>query len=216
MEIQTIMLKTYLIDSRFNKMNINYLKNIKFISITVLLTILNISLNHSTVKATTVNKGVKSISKIPRVSSKTTENQSSGLRLLSAHIKARTQQKNFEQQNESELSQIEQTIPLSHQSLIANFFAGKASWYGPGFNGRPTASGEIFNQNAMTAAHPSLEFGTKVKVTNVNNGRSVVVRINDRGPYAGGRVIDLSAAAARSLKMINSGVVPVKVNILGQ
>ncbi len=66
----------------------------------------------------------------------------------------------------------------------------------------------------MTAAHPSLRFNTRVRVTNLNNGRSVIVRINDRGPYAGGRVIDLSAAAARSLNMIHSGVAPVEVTIL--
>ena len=74
----------------------------------------------------------------------------------------------------------------------------------------------MYNQNdALTAAHPSLSFGTRVKVTNLNNGRSVVVRINDRGPYSGGRVIDLSAAAARSINMIRSGVARVKVTILG-
>lgn len=113
-------------------------------------------------------------------------------------------------------SDLQQTIPLSQPTIVANSFGGKASWYGPGFHGRLTANGERYNQNAMTAAHPSLRFGTRVKVTNLNNGRSVVVRINDRGPYAGGRVIDLSAAAARSLNMINSGVAPVEVTILGR
>ena len=191
-------------------MTINYLKNIKFISLTVILTILNISLNHSTVKAGIVNKGIRPISRIPRVSSKPVQNYNLGLQKLSAQIKDQTQQK------DPELSQIRQTIPLSPQLLIANFFGGKASWYGPGFHGRLTANGERYNQNAMTAAHPSLKFGTKVKVTNLNNGRSVVVRINDRGPYVGGRVIDVSAAAARSLKMIHSGVAPVKVTILGR
>ncbi len=213
-------------------MTINYLKNIKFISITVLLTILNSSLNHSVVKAGTVNKNVKSISKAPRIYSKTSENHFSGLQGLSNRInmavgqsretrespaiKARTQQKNLEQLNNSEVSQAKQTIPLRHRSLIANFFGGKASWYGPGFNGRTTANGEVYDQNAMTAAHPSLKFGTRVKVTNLNNNRSVVVRINDRGPYSGGRVIDLSAAAASALNMITSGVAPVEVTILGQ
>lgn len=91
---------------------------------------------------------------------------------------------------------------------------GLASWYGPGFHGRRSASGERFNQNALTAAHRSLPFGTKVQVTNLRNGRSVVVRINDRGPYIGGRVIDLSAAAARVLGMVNTGVAPVSVEIL--
>lgn len=92
---------------------------------------------------------------------------------------------------------------------------GMASWYGPGFNGRRSASGEIFNQNALTAAHKTLPFGTKVQVTNMNNGRTVVVRINDRGPYAHGRVIDVSAAAARVLGMMGSGVAPVRLDIVG-
>ena len=100
--------------------------------------------------------------------------------------------------------------------LVANAFNGSASWYGPGFDGNMTANGEIYNQNALTAAHPSLAFGTKVKVTNIDNGRSVIVKINDRGPYAEGRVIDLSAAAAQSLDMIHSGVAPVEITVLGQ
>ena len=91
---------------------------------------------------------------------------------------------------------------------------GQASWYGGKFHGRPTASGEIFNSNALTAAHPSLPFGTKVKVTNTNNGRSVIVRINDRGPFVKGRIIDVSAAAARRLNMINSGTATVQLEIL--
>jgi rare lipoprotein A len=93
--------------------------------------------------------------------------------------------------------------------------SGMASWYGPGFNGNQSASGEIFNQNAMTAAHKTLPFGTRVQVTNLDNGRSVVVRINDRGPYAHGRVIDLSAAAARILGVMQSGVAPVRLEIVG-
>ncbi len=80
-----------------------------------------------------------------------------------------------------------------------NLQPGKASWYGPGFHGRRTASGERFNTNDLTAAHKTLPFGTKVRVTNTKTGRSVVVRINDRGPYAHGRVIDLSKASARSI-----------------
>ena len=115
--------------------------------------------------------------------------------------------------NESNNSQ--QFIPVSKKTILANSFQGRASWYGPGFHGRLTANGERYNQNEMTAAHPSLRFGTKVKVTNLNNGRSTIVRINDRGPYAGGRVIDLSAAAARSLNMIRSGIAPVQITILG-
>ncbi len=92
---------------------------------------------------------------------------------------------------------------------------GMASWYGPGFHGRMSASGEIFDENALTAAHLYLPFGTQVRVTNLDNGSSVVVRINDRGPYTGGRIIDVSAAAARNLGMINSGVAQVRLEILG-
>jgi rare lipoprotein A len=93
--------------------------------------------------------------------------------------------------------------------------SGFASWYGPGFDGNYSASGEVFNQNAMTAAHPSLPFGTHVRVTNLDNGQSVVVRINDRGPYAHGRVIDLSAGAARIIGLVSSGVAPVSLEVLG-
>jgi rare lipoprotein A len=93
--------------------------------------------------------------------------------------------------------------------------SGYASWYGPGFNGNLSASGEVFNQNAMTAAHPNLPFGTQVRVTNMDNGLSVVVRINDRGPYVGDRVIDLSAGAADVIGLTNAGVAPVKLDVLG-
>ena len=78
---------------------------------------------------------------------------------------------------------------------------GTASWYGPGFHGKKTASGKRFNQNALTAAHRSLPLGTRAKVTNLPNGKAVMVTINDRGPYYGGRVIDLSRAAAHRLAM---------------
>jgi rare lipoprotein A len=77
--------------------------------------------------------------------------------------------------------------------------SGLASWYGPGFHGRRTASGEVFNENALTAAHPSLPFGTRIRVYNQTSGNSVVVRINDRGPHVRGRIIDLSRASARAL-----------------
>lgn len=93
---------------------------------------------------------------------------------------------------------------------------GMASWYGPGFHGRRSANGERYNQNALTAAHRSLPFGTKVKVTNTRTGRSVVVRITDRGPFIGGRVIDLSAAAARMVGVMQSGVAPVSLEVLGR
>lgn len=91
---------------------------------------------------------------------------------------------------------------------------GIASWYGPGFHGRRTASGERFNQHALTAAHRSLPFGTRVKVTNMRNGRSVVVRINDRGPHIRGRIIDLSAGAASAIGVKSSGTATISMQIL--
>ena len=91
---------------------------------------------------------------------------------------------------------------------------GKATWYGGRFHGRKTASGEIFDENGMTAAHKTLPFDTRVRVTNLNNGRAVEVRITDRGPYAKGRIIDLSKAAATRLDMLRAGVVPVKLEVL--
>jgi len=86
---------------------------------------------------------------------------------------------------------------------------GKASWYGPGFQGRKTASGERFDMNALTAAHRTLPFGTRVKVRNTLNGREVVVRINDRGPASPNRIIDLSKAAATALDLVQAGEAPV-------
>ena len=91
---------------------------------------------------------------------------------------------------------------------------GMATWYGERHQGGPTASGERFDMRAMTAAHKTLPMQTRVRVTNLKNGRQVVVRINDRGPYARGRIIDVSKAAARELGMIDDGVVPVTVEIL--
>lgn len=88
---------------------------------------------------------------------------------------------------------------------------GLASWYGPGFQGRPTASGQLFNQNELTAAHRTLPFGTMVTVTNQNNGREVQVRINDRGPAIDSRIIDLSYAAAQSIGSVQAGVVSVRI-----
>jgi rare lipoprotein A len=82
---------------------------------------------------------------------------------------------------------------------------GKASWYGPGFQGKRTASGERFDMNALTAAHRTLPFGTRIRVRNSQNGREVVVRINDRGPWAGDRIIDVSKAAAAALGLLQAG-----------
>ncbi len=89
-----------------------------------------------------------------------------------------------------------------------------ASWYGPQFHGKTTANGEVFNQLAYTAASKSLRFGTLLKVTNLRNNKSVIVRINDRGPYIDGRQLDLSKAAAQALGMVRRGVIRVKVQQL--
>jgi rare lipoprotein A len=90
---------------------------------------------------------------------------------------------------------------------------GTASWYGPGFNGKKTASGKRFDQNKLTAAHRSLPLDTVVKVTNLDNGKAVKVEINDRGPYSGKRVIDLSRAAARKLDMTDDGTARVRIEV---
>jgi rare lipoprotein A len=91
--------------------------------------------------------------------------------------------------------------------------SGEASWYGPGFHGRKTASGERYDQEELTAAHPTLPFGTRVRVTLLETGRSVIVRINDRGPTTD-KIIDLSRAAARALGMIEPGVGAVRLEVL--
>lgn len=91
---------------------------------------------------------------------------------------------------------------------------GQASWYGNEFNGRRTASGEIYNQYGITAAHKTLAFGTRVKVTNLNNGKTVTVRITDRGPFIAGRIIDLSRGAADIIGLTASGVAPVKIQVI--
>lgn len=92
---------------------------------------------------------------------------------------------------------------------------GVASWYGPGFIGRRTANGEVYTARELTAAHRTLPFGTLVRVTNLANGQSVVVRINDRGPFVGRRVIDLSQAAAQRIGMIRSGTSRVRLELEG-
>ncbi len=92
---------------------------------------------------------------------------------------------------------------------------GVASWYGPGFHGRRTANGERFDQNALTAAHPTLPMPSAVRVTNLENGRSLVLRVNDRGPFARGRIIDVSRAAADKLGFRGAGTAKVRVEILG-
>jgi rare lipoprotein A len=91
---------------------------------------------------------------------------------------------------------------------------GKATWYGGSLNGGPTASGERYDQDQMTAAHKHLPMNSIVRVKNLQNGREVEVRINDRGPYGQGRVIDVSRAAARLLDMVDAGVVPVELYLV--
>ncbi|MDP8261652.1 MAG: septal ring lytic transglycosylase RlpA family protein [Candidatus Kappaea frigidicola] len=90
----------------------------------------------------------------------------------------------------------------------------RASFYGRPFHGRRTSCGEVYNMNALTAAHRTLPMGTRLKVTNLKNGRSVIVRINDRGPFMWGRNIDLSVAAAKQLKMVKDGITKVRIEII--
>lgn len=101
-------------------------------------------------------------------------------------------------------------VPASSRE-VSGTETGMASFYSESYNGRKTANGEIYRSSRLTAAHKTLPFGTKVKVTNLSNGRSVKVRINDRGPFIPGRIIDLTRAAARKIDMENAGVVKVKI-----
>ena len=98
--------------------------------------------------------------------------------------------------------------------VINGVQAGIASWYGEEFHGRPTSNGEVYNMHDLTAAHRTLPFGTVVEITNLQNGRSVTVRINDRGPFVGNRIIDLSYAAARMLDMVGPGTIPVRLEVV--
>jgi rare lipoprotein A len=91
---------------------------------------------------------------------------------------------------------------------------GLISWYGAQFHARPTASGELFDADALTMAHPTLPFGTQVRVTNLRNGRSVVVRVNDRGPFVGSRIADLSHAAAAAIGMVRRGIATARIEVL--
>ncbi len=124
---------------------------------------------------------------------------------------------NDETINESPAAEIsspstEETI-VADRSLVDFVDMGtmKASWYGPGFHGKKTANGEVYDQMSFTAAHKSLKFGTLLKITNLKNNKSVIVRINDRGPYIHGRDLDLSKAAALELGFVKKGVTRIKV-----
>jgi rare lipoprotein A len=103
-------------------------------------------------------------------------------------------------------------LPKVRNTATTGTEVGIASWYGPGFHGRRTASGERFNTQAMTAAHKTLPFGTRVRVTSAATGKEVVVRINDRGPFIAGRIIDLSRAAALALGFV--GIKQVELQVL--
>ncbi|HYL05217.1 MAG TPA: septal ring lytic transglycosylase RlpA family protein [Thermoanaerobaculia bacterium] len=106
--------------------------------------------------------------------------------------------------------------PVSPAPAAGSLTRGTASWYGPKFNGHRTASGERYDMRKLTAAHPSLPFGTMLQVTNLENGKQVVVRVNDRGPFGRRRVIDLSYAAARELDMVGPGTAQVELALLGR
>ena len=154
--------------------------------------------------------------------------------LLAPSVRASPSGEDFviETIKESEqISAIQQAVPLMPlpdlppspaatetdvSSKLIQVVQGAASWYGPGFYGRTTANGERFRKGTLTAAHRTLPFGTKVRVTNLSNGRSVVVRINDRGPFKYHRVIDLAHGAASQLRMMQEGEVPVKLEILAK
>jgi len=101
------------------------------------------------------------------------------------------------------------SVPSSEK--VSGSETGLASFYSESYNGKKTANGEIYQSSAFTAAHKKLPFNTKVKVTNLSNGKTVKVRINDRGPFVAGRIIDLTKAAAKKIDMIDAGVVKVKI-----
>ena len=107
-----------------------------------------------------------------------------------------------------------QPIASSSKLQVRSVTTGQASWYGPGFYGGRTANGDVLRRGDFTAAHRSLPFGTKVRVTNLWNGRSTVVRINDRGPFVGHRVIDIGPGAASHLGLVASGVASVRLEVL--
>ena len=104
------------------------------------------------------------------------------------------------------------TLPSSSFENYIQY--GNASWYGRNFHGKKTASGECYNKYDFTAAHKNLPFGTLIKVTNLRNGKDVFVRVNDRGPYIGGRIVDISRAAAEAIGVQKRGVARVKLEVV--
>jgi len=105
-------------------------------------------------------------------------------------------------------------LVLLYQVAGPYYEVGIASWYGPGFDGNLTANGEVYDMNGISAAHKTLPFGTVVRVVEFSTGKSIVVRINDRGPFIEGRIIDLSKGAARELGIINKGITKVGLRII--
>ena len=107
------------------------------------------------------------------------------------------------------------SLPVSREPYAPGYIErGIASWYGEEFHGRPTSSGEIYDMHALTAAHKLMPLGTVAKVTNLENGRSVTVKINDRGPFIDDRIIDLSYGSAGSIDMVETGLAPVEIEVL--
>jgi rare lipoprotein A (peptidoglycan hydrolase) len=131
-----------------------------------------------------------------------TDNSSDNMRLDTIH--------QLNKLNDNDFNFEHNKINTVHKLKLAT----SASWYGPGFFGNTTACGQVYNSSMVSAAHRSLPCGTRVRVTNKENGRSVVVTINDRGPFVGGRVLDMSNAAADMLGMKSSGVVPINMEVL--
>lgn len=112
------------------------------------------------------------------------------------------------------LGSVDTTATADTKVPVKRVIEGTASWYGPKFHGKQTASGERFYQDGLTAAHKRLPFGTLIRVTNLENDKRVSVRVNDRGPFAKNRVLDLSKGAAEMLGMLDDGTVPVKIEVL--
>ena len=119
--------------------------------------------------------------------------------------------------NEKSIRKHTVKVTREHSVQQTNYAAvGMASWYGEDFHGRRTANGETFDMNSFSAAHPSLPLPSNVRVTNLGNHRSIVVRVNDRGPFVGGRVIDVSAKTAKALGFYDDGLSKVKVEYVGR
>jgi len=113
-------------------------------------------------------------------------------------------------------SSVSNLLPRSSVTRAEDPETGEASWYGEEFQGNETANGEVYDFNGLTAAHPTLPFGTTVRVTNLNNRKRILLRINDRGPYVGQRLIDVSWAAAKRLGFVEAGTTPVRVEVVAR